>query len=96
MAIDWEFAGHYAPGEEVGQTLSVASAFYDVAPADLPDLDAALFAAYLAGLRDAGWRGGPAAERRVRFAYAAHAALRNLFNAVGASVPDEAGRARRP
>jgi hypothetical protein len=29
----------------------------------------------------------------VRFAYAAHAALRNAFNAVGASVPDEAGRA---
>jgi hypothetical protein len=93
VAIDWEFAGHYAPGEEVGQTLSVASAFYDVAPADLPDLDAALFAAYLDGLRDAGWRGDPGGERRVRFAYAAHAALRNLFNAVGASVPDEAGRA---
>jgi hypothetical protein len=93
VAIDWEFAGHYAAGEEVGQTLSVASAFYDVAPAELPALDAALFAGYLAGLRDAGWSGGPAAERRVRFAYAAHAALRNLFNAVGASVPGEAGRA---
>jgi hypothetical protein len=93
VAIDWEFAGHYAPGEEVGQTLSVASAFYDVAPAELPALDAALFTAYLAGLRDAGWRGGAGDERRVRFAYAAHAALRNLFNAVGASVPDEAGRA---
>jgi hypothetical protein len=93
VAIDWEFAGHYAVGEEVGQTLSVASAFYDVEPADLPALDEALFAGYLAGLRDAGWRGGRGAERPVRFAYAAHAALRNLFNAVGASVPDEAGRA---
>jgi hypothetical protein len=93
VAIDWEFAGHYAAGEEVGQTLSVASAFYDVAPAELPALDAALFAGYLAGLRDAGWRGGPAAARRVRFAYAAHAALRNLFNAVGATTPGEAGRA---
>jgi hypothetical protein len=29
----------------------------------------------------------------VRFAYAAHAALRNAFNAVGASVPDAARRA---
>ncbi len=92
VGIDWEHAGCYAAGEEVGQTLSVASAFYDVDPADLPALDEALFANYLAGLRDAGWRGDP---RRVRFAYAAHAALRNLFNAVGASVPDEAG-ARRP
>ncbi|HZQ99304.1 MAG TPA: hypothetical protein VFC93_10870 [Chloroflexota bacterium] len=90
VAIDWEFAGHFAPGEEVGQTLSVASAFYDVAPADLPALDEALFAGYLAGLRDVGWRGD---ERPVRFAYAAHAALRNAFNAVGATPANEAGRA---
>jgi hypothetical protein len=90
VAIDWEFAGHYAAGEEVGQTLSVASAFFDMAPADLPALDEALFAGYLAGLGDAGWHGDP---RPVRFAYAAHAALRNAFNAVGASVPDDTGRA---
>lgn len=92
VAIDWEFAGHYAVGEEVGQTLSVASAFYDVAPADLPALDEALFPAYLAGLRDMGWRGDTRDERAVRFAYTAHAALRNLFNAVGASVPEQAAR----
>lgn len=90
VAIDWEHAGHYVAGEEVGQTLSVAAAFYDVEPGDLPALDEALFAGYLAGLRDAGWRGDP---RQVRCAYAAHAALRNAFNAVGASVPDETGRA---
>jgi hypothetical protein len=90
VGIDWECAGHYAVGEEVGQTLSVASAFFDVEPADLPALDEALFAGYLAGLRDVGWRGDP---RQVRFAYAAHAALRNAFNAVGTTVPDEARRA---
>jgi len=90
VAIDWEHAGHYAAGEEVGQTLSVAAAFYDVEPADLPALDEALFAGYLDGLGDAGWRGD---QRHVRLAYAAHAALRNAFNAVGASVPDESGRA---
>jgi hypothetical protein len=89
VGIDWEYAGHMAAGEEIGQTVSVASAFFDVAPADLPALDEALFAGYLAGLRDAGWRGD---ERPVRFAYAAHAALRNAFNAVGATLPDEAGR----
>ncbi|HEV7216701.1 MAG TPA: hypothetical protein VGP33_16465, partial [Chloroflexota bacterium] len=50
----------------------------------------ALFAGYLAGLQDAGWRGE---RRQVRFAYTAHAALRNAFNAVGATVPDDAGRA---
>ena len=59
-------------------------------PADLPALDEAIFASYLAGLREAGWRGDPPP---VRFGYAAHAALRNAFNAVGASVPGEAGRA---
>jgi hypothetical protein len=87
VAIDWEFAGLMAAGEEVGQTVSVAAALFDVEPADLPALDEALFEGYLAGLRDAGWRGE---ERPVRFAYAAHAALRNAFNAVGATRPDEA------
>lgn len=68
----------------------MASAFFDVDPADLPALDEALFAGYLAGLREAGWRGDP---RQARFAHTAHAALRNIFNAVGASPPDEARRA---
>jgi hypothetical protein len=90
VGIDWEFAGQMAVGEEIGGTVSVASAFFDVEPADLPALDEALFAGYLAGLRDAGWRGD---ERPVRFAYAAHAALWNAFNAVGTTLPDEAGRA---
>lgn len=90
VAIDWEFAGPYAVGEEVGQTLSVASAFFDVEPDDLPALDEALFAGYQAGLRDAGWHGD---LREVRLAYAAHAALRNAFNAVGATIPDEERRA---
>lgn len=90
VAIDWEFAGYYAVGEEVGQTLSVAGAFFDLDSAELPSLDEALFAGYLAGLRDAGWRGDPGP---VRFAYCAHAALRNAFNAVGATQPDEARRA---
>lgn len=85
VCIDWEHAGHYAIGEEVGQTVSVAAAFFDVEPADLPALDEALFVAYLTGLQEVGWRGNP---RQVRFAYAAHAALRNAFNAVGATVPD--------
>jgi hypothetical protein len=89
VGIDWEYAGYYAAGEEVGQTLSVAAAFFDLDPAELPALDEALFAGYLAGLREAGWRGD---ERPVRFAYAAHAALRNLFNAVGARRVDEARR----
>jgi hypothetical protein len=90
VAIDWEYAGLMAPGEEIGQMVSVASAFFDVAPGELAALDEALFAGYLVGLREAGWQGE---VRQVRFAFAAHAALRNAFNAVGATLPDEAGRA---
>ncbi len=89
VGIDWEYAGRYAVGEEVGQTLSVASAFFDVTPAQLPALDDALFEGYLTGLREVGWHGDP---RLVRLAYSIHAALRNSFNAVGATVPDEARR----
>ncbi|MGH2588341.1 MAG: phosphotransferase, partial [Dehalococcoidia bacterium] len=90
VGIDWEYAGYYAVGEEVGQTLSVAGAFFDVEPAELPALDEALFTGYVDGLHDAGWRGD---VQQVRFAYAAHAALRNAFNAVGAIVPNEVQRA---
>jgi hypothetical protein len=86
-AVDWERAGYWAVGEEVGQTLSVAAAFYHLEPGDLPALDEAMFESYLDGLREAGWQGD---ARAVRFAYAAHAALRNAFNAVGASVPEAA------
>jgi hypothetical protein len=87
VAVDWEFTGQMAVGEEVGQTLSVAAAFFDVEPSALPELDGVLFPAYLDGLLDVGWRGD---ERLVRFAYVAHAALRNGFNAVGSVAPNEA------
>jgi hypothetical protein len=91
VGVDWEYAGHYAPGEDVGQTLSVAPAFYHLEPDELPRLDEALYPSYLAGLRDAGCA---VDEPAVRFAYTAHAALRNLFNAVAANAPpDDARRA---
>ncbi len=90
VAIDWEWAGFAALGEEVGQLLSVASAFFDAETEDLPRLDDLIFAEYLAGLRDVGWRGD---ERAVRFAFCTHTALRNLFNAVGTALPTEAQQA---
>lgn len=91
VAIDWEHAGRYAPGEDVGQALSVGPAFFWIEPAQLPQLDDALFGGYLAGLKEAGWHGD---ERLVRFAFCAHAALRNGFNAVGSTMPDDEGKAR--
>lgn len=65
VAIDWEFADYMAAGEEVGQTLSIAAAFFDIEPADLPILDEALFAGYLGGMHDTGWRGDPRAAFHV-------------------------------
>jgi hypothetical protein len=62
-----------------------------LAPDNLPALDELLFGEYVAGLHDAGWQGD---IRSVRLAYAAHAALRNLFNAVGTVVPTDAQRVR--
>jgi len=90
VAIDWECAGFAALGEEVGQLLSVATAFFDAETEDLPRLDDLIFASYLEGLRDVGWRGN---ECAVRFAYCAHAALRNIFNAVGTALANEAQQA---
>ncbi|HEY3078750.1 MAG TPA: hypothetical protein VGM69_02470 [Chloroflexota bacterium] len=86
VGIDWAYAGHWAVGEEIGQTLSLASIFFDVDPDDLPALDEALFAGYLAGLRDAGWRGD---TRLARLGHAAHAALRNVFIPAIAPAPDQ-------
>jgi prepilin-type processing-associated H-X9-DG protein len=74
VAIDWAYTGIGPLGEEVAP-LVVSSVlwFKGVAPADLNDLDATAFDAYVAGLRDAGWRGDPG---RVRFGCAATMALR--------------------
>ena len=55
--IDWSFAGDGAVGEDIGNLVpdSVFDLQLDVA--DLPLLEERLPAAYIAGLRAAGWRG---------------------------------------
>jgi hypothetical protein len=74
VAVDWAYSGLGAVGEELEQVV-VASLFFfetmDIAPRDL---DAACFAAYVAGLREAGWAGD---ERLVRLGFTANAALRH-------------------
>ena len=63
VLLDWAFLGDGALGEDLGN--HVPDAVFDLFwPAEaLPELDHTCFEAYLAGLREAGWR---ADERQVR------------------------------
>jgi hypothetical protein len=57
VANDWAYAGRGGVGEELGQ-LVVASLFFFATEGIAPhDLDAACFADYVEGLREAGWAG---------------------------------------
>jgi len=63
VLLDWTFAGDGAVGEDLGNYLpdAVLDLFW---PAErLPELERACFAAYLAGLHEAGW---PGTEREAR------------------------------
>jgi hypothetical protein len=63
VLLDWAFAGDGAIGEDLGN--HIPDAVFDLFwPAErIAELDETCFAAYLSGLREAGWRG---AEREVR------------------------------
>jgi hypothetical protein len=73
IAIDWEFAGIGFVGEDLAALVAASAIFMDVAPEDIARLERTALAAYLGGLRAAGWDGDPA---DVHDAYALSAALR--------------------
>lgn len=70
VLVDWAFAGDGAIGEDIGNHIpdSVFDLFLDAAT--LPELDHAVYGAYLRGLREAGWSGD---ERLVRLGVCASA-----------------------
>ena len=72
VAIDWSFVGMAPAGQEVAILVGGSHIWLDAEPDELGTMSERSFAAYVEGLRDAGWRGD---ERAVRFAYAASAAL---------------------
>jgi hypothetical protein len=72
IAIDWSFMGTAPAGQDLAVMVGGSHIWLDADPRDLKMLSDRAFAAYLAGMRDAGLRGD---ERDVRFAYAASAAL---------------------
>jgi len=73
LIVDWAYCGYGARGTDAG--VLVADGLADrVLPSDLvDDVADAVWAAYLAGLRDGGWSGD---EGDVRFAFARGTALR--------------------
>jgi hypothetical protein len=71
VALDWALAGIGPVGEELAQLAIGALDTADAA--EVGDVDQVVFAGYLDGLRDSGWRGD---ARTVRFGYVASAALR--------------------
>lgn len=72
IAIDWQVIGTGAIGEELVPLIGISLQFLDCDPRLAAKLEAEVLASYLAGLREAGWRGD---ARLARFGYAASAAL---------------------
>jgi hypothetical protein len=72
VAIDWSFVGMAPAGQDVAILVGGSHIWLDAEPDQLATMSARAFAAYVDGLREAGWRGD---DRVVRFAYAASAAL---------------------
>ena len=88
VAVDWAFAGRGAIGEELGPLIRASVLFFEVDLAQAQALEDIVFAGYLEGLRDAGWRGDP---RQVRLGYTA-ASLRFRLGDLGrvlATILDE-------
>jgi len=73
VALDWEWAGIGAPGEDLAPLVAGSLCMGDAAAAGGRRLDVVAFTGYIDGLSHGGWRGDPA---EVRFAYSAHCALR--------------------
>jgi hypothetical protein len=72
VAIDWPNTGLGALGAEFYGLLGAGSIVFEIDGFYLPTYDRALFPAFLAGLRDGGWRGP---EEEIRLAYTAWLAL---------------------
>ncbi len=67
VAVDWALAGPGHLGEDLWKFVSVTLLFMR-APCSAIEFDEAMFSAYLAGVRDAGWQGD---ARMVRLGYCA-------------------------
>src|SRR5258708_11124176 len=72
VAMDWAICGYGALGGDLYALIIATTTLFEVEPAALPELDTAVFSAYLEGLQDAGWQGNP---ELARLGYTAWTAL---------------------
>jgi hypothetical protein len=79
VIIDWEIAGHGAPGEDAGTLLGASLLNFHIDAAEASDAADVILIAYLNGLSDGGWRSDP---QPIRFAFNTAAVLRAVFPAV--------------
>ena len=66
VAIDWGFCGPGGLGNDLGELVGTSLSYFAIDPANAAELERAVLAGYLAGLRDAGWTGD---ERLARLGY---------------------------
>jgi hypothetical protein len=93
VAVDWAYVGHGAVGEELVSLVLGSLAFFEAVGIAPRELDAACFAGYLVGLREAGWVGD---ERLVRLGFTAAAALRYTVGTLRLVWPEVIDPALRP
>lgn len=91
VVLDWELVGMGALGKDLGSLLGVSLLNFDVYASDAALLADTLFAAYMDGLRAAGWHGATAP---IACAFNTTAALRSIFSAAGWPVAILRDRAR--
>ena len=72
VAIDWAFCGPGGLGNDLGEFIGTSLTHFVLEPADAEDLESVATEAYIAGLREAGWRGD---ERLARLGYMISLAL---------------------
>ena len=75
VLLDWALAGRGGIGEELVSLVAVSLYYSGYRQADAEQLDRAVFAAYVAGLRESGWRGE---QRLARIGYTCGMVLRGL------------------
>jgi hypothetical protein len=79
VAIDWAECGYGALGGDLFALVGTSAFLCEIEPEALPELEPAVFTAYLAGLQDVGWQGNP---ESVRLGYSAWLAV---FAGIGAA-----------